>query len=75
VGAGLLGDEGRGGGGISGKVVEVGVGERLGPRGFRDMDRLEKSRDQSLVTFQCIHTHPIELKKDISGRKLRKVDR
>jgi len=57
VGAGLLGDEGRGGGGISGKVVEVGVGERLGPRGFRDMDR------------------PIELKKDMSGRKLRKVDR
>lgn len=37
----LVGDGGTGGGGMSGgKVVEVGVGDRLGPRGARLMERL-----------------------------------
>jgi hypothetical protein len=43
-GAGLPGEAGTGGGGMSGKVADVGVGERLGPRGLRDMERL--SRDE-----------------------------
>ena len=29
---------------MSGKFAEVGVGERFGPRGLRDMERLRKSR-------------------------------
>lgn len=37
---GLLGEAGTGGGGISGKVADVGVGERFWARGLRDMERL-----------------------------------
>lgn len=38
----MTGDGGTGGGGMSGwDVEEVGVGERFGPRGARDMERLE----------------------------------
>jgi len=35
----LTGDGGTGGGGMS-NVAEVGVGERFGPRGARDIERL-----------------------------------
>lgn len=38
-GAGVAGEDGTGGG-ISGKVAEVGVGERFCARGLRDMERL-----------------------------------
>jgi hypothetical protein len=39
---GVTGDEGTGGGCMSDEnVEEVGVGERFGPRGVRDMERLE----------------------------------
>lgn len=41
VGEELVGDGGTGGGGISGgNVADVGVGDRLGPRGARLMERL-----------------------------------
>lgn len=39
----VVGDGGTGGGGISGgKVDEVGVGDRFGPRGARLMERLDE---------------------------------
>lgn len=44
---GVTGDEGTGGGGMSDEnVEEVGVGERFGPRGVRDMERpIELKKD------------------------------
>lgn len=41
----LVGEGGTGGGGISGgNVAEVGVGDRLGPRGCRLMERLASNQ-------------------------------
>jgi hypothetical protein len=45
----LAGDGGTGGGCMSWNVAEVGVGERFGPRGVRDMERLERNDQMILV--------------------------
>lgn len=51
-----VGDGGTGGGGISGgKVAEVGVGDLLGPRGARLMDRLYNSH-KVLRLCPCLST-------------------
>jgi hypothetical protein len=75
---GLLGVDAAGEGGNGGvvasgggNVAEVGVGDLLlGPRGWRDMERLEKKSDlspfmETLRSGSAV-TYPIELRKDMA---------
>jgi hypothetical protein len=68
---GTTGDWGTGGGcgcedSCGEKVAEVGVGDRLGPRGLRAMERLTQSHIvKDIVGTKTRGTYPMELKKDM----------